>query len=74
MPTSIVALEILLILLPGFATAYIVQLLALRGKQTDFDKAIEAALYQPGRQLVVSEVEDHGANGSPVDLERHLSA
>jgi hypothetical protein len=45
MPTSIVALEILLILLPGFATAYIVQLLALRGKQTDFDKAIEAALY-----------------------------
>lgn len=45
MPTSIVALEILLILLPGFAAAYIVQLLALRGSQTDLDKVIEACLY-----------------------------
>ncbi|NYF78286.1 DUF6338 family protein [Granulicella arctica] len=45
MPTSIVALEILLILLPGFAAAYLVQLLALRGSQTDFDKVIEACLY-----------------------------
>lgn len=45
MPTSIVALQILLILLPGFAAAYIVQLLALRGSQTDFDKVIEASLY-----------------------------
>jgi small nuclear ribonucleoprotein (snRNP)-like protein len=45
LPTSIVALELLLILLPGFAAAYIVQLLALRGIQTDFDKVIEACLY-----------------------------
>ena len=45
MPTSMVALEILLILLPGFAAAYLVQLLALRGSQTDFDKVIEACLY-----------------------------
>lgn len=45
MPTSVVALEILLILLPGFAAAYVVQLLALRGSQTDLDKVIEACLY-----------------------------
>ena len=45
MPTSIVALQILLILLPGFAAAYIVQLLALRQSQTDLDKVIEACLY-----------------------------
>jgi hypothetical protein len=45
MPTSIVALEILLILLPGFAAAYVVQILALRGRQTDLDKVIEAGLY-----------------------------
>jgi hypothetical protein len=45
MPTSLVALQILLILLPGFAAAYMLQLLALRGPQTDFDKAVEACLY-----------------------------
>jgi hypothetical protein len=45
MPTSLVGLQVLLILLPGFAAAYIVQLLALRGAQTDFDKAVEACLY-----------------------------
>ncbi len=45
MPTSVIALQILLILLPGFAAAYIVQMLALRGPQTDFDKLIEACLY-----------------------------
>jgi hypothetical protein len=45
MPTSMVALEVLLILLPGFAAAYVVQLLALRGSQTDLDKVIEACLY-----------------------------
>ena len=45
MPTSLIALQILLILLPGFAAAYIVQLLSLRGTQTDFDKVIEACLY-----------------------------
>src|SRR6266702_2750013 len=45
MPASLIALQILLILLPGFAAAYILQLLALRGPQTDFDKAVEACLY-----------------------------
>ena len=45
MPASFVALQILLILLPGFSAAYIVQVLALRNNQTDFDKAVEACLY-----------------------------
>jgi hypothetical protein len=45
LPTSVVALEILLILLPGFAAAYVVQLLALRGAQSDLEKVIEACLY-----------------------------
>lgn len=45
MPTSLVGLQVLLILLPGFAAAYVVQMLALRGTQTDFDKAVEACLY-----------------------------
>jgi hypothetical protein len=45
MPTSILALQILLILLPGFAAAYIVQALAIRGQQTEFDKVIESCLY-----------------------------
>jgi hypothetical protein len=45
MPVSLIALQILLILLPGLAAAYIVQLLALRGSQTDFDKVVEACLY-----------------------------
>lgn len=45
MPTTVVALQILLILLPGFAAAYIVQLLATRAKQTDLEKVIEALLF-----------------------------
>jgi hypothetical protein len=45
MPTSVISLQILLILLPGFAAAYLVQMLALRGPQTDFDKVIESCLY-----------------------------
>lgn len=45
MPSSLIALQILLILLPGFSAAYIVQLLASRNTQTDFDKVIEACLY-----------------------------
>lgn len=45
MPASVIALQVLLILLPGFAAAYIVQLLALRGQQTDLDKVIESCLY-----------------------------
>lgn len=45
MPTSAVALQIFLILLPGFAAAYVVQILTVRGKQTDLDKVIEALLF-----------------------------
>lgn len=45
MPTTVVALEILLILLPGFSAAYIVQLFAIRTKQSDLEKIIEALLF-----------------------------
>ncbi len=45
MPSSAIALQIFLILLPGFAAAYIVQLLTVRGKQTDLEKIIEALLF-----------------------------
>jgi hypothetical protein len=45
MLASLIALQILLILLPGFAAAYVVQLLVLRGTQTDMDKVVEACLY-----------------------------
>ena len=44
-PATAGALQILMILLPGFAAAYLVQMLALRNTQTDFDKVIEAGLY-----------------------------
>ena len=45
MPATPVALEVLLILLPGFTAAYLVQLLATRAKQTDLEKIIEALLF-----------------------------
>ncbi|MHB8392108.1 MAG: DUF6338 family protein [Acidobacteriaceae bacterium] len=45
MPATAVALQILLILLPGFTAAYLVQLLATRAKQTDLEKVIEALLF-----------------------------
>jgi hypothetical protein len=45
MPTSAVALQILLILLPGFASAHFVQLIAIRAKQSDLDRVIEALLF-----------------------------
>ncbi|HEX4020947.1 MAG TPA: DUF6338 family protein [Acidobacteriaceae bacterium] len=45
MPDTVVALEILLILLPGFSAAYIVQMFAVRAKQTDLEKVIEALLF-----------------------------
>jgi hypothetical protein len=44
-PTSLVALEIFLILLPGFAAAYVVQQLATRRKQSDLERVIEALLF-----------------------------
>jgi Family of unknown function (DUF6338) len=45
MPDRIEALGILLVLLPGFACAYIVQFLAVRRKQSELDKVIEALLF-----------------------------
>ena len=51
MPTTTQAIGIFLILLPGFTCAYIVQQLvvrpklAVRPKQTEFDKVIEALLF-----------------------------
>lgn len=45
MPTSLIALQIFLILLPGFAAAYIVQQLATRRSQSDLERIIEALLF-----------------------------
>jgi len=44
-PTSLIALEIFLILLPGFAAAYVVQQLATRRNQSDLERVIEALLF-----------------------------
>lgn len=44
MPASIEALGILLLLLPGFSCAFIVQRIAVRATQTELDKVIEALL------------------------------
>lgn len=45
MPVKAEALGIFLILLPGFASAYIVQMLAVRRKQSELDKIVEALLF-----------------------------
>lgn len=45
MPATALALQILLILLPGFAAAYIVQALAVRRAQTDLERIIEALVF-----------------------------
>ena len=45
MPTSVEALSILLVLLPGFLCARIVQGLSVRPTQTEMDKVVEALLY-----------------------------
>lgn len=44
MLASVVALQIMLILLPGFAGSYLVQMLASRRPQTDFERTVEAFL------------------------------
>jgi hypothetical protein len=44
MPSSIEALGILLLLLPGFSCAFLVQRIAVRAKQTELDKIVEALL------------------------------
>jgi hypothetical protein len=45
MPEKAEALGVLLVLLPGFAAAYLVQLLAARRKQSELDKVIEALIF-----------------------------
>jgi hypothetical protein len=45
MPSSLVALQILLILLPGFVSAYLVQILSTRRPQSDLERVIEALLF-----------------------------
>lgn len=45
MPEKAEALGILLVLLPGFTAAYLVQLLAARRKQSELDKGIEALIF-----------------------------
>ena len=45
MPDKAEAFGILLVLLPGFLSAYIVQMLAVRRKQTELDKVVEALLF-----------------------------
>ena len=54
MPGTIEALGVLLLLLPGFSCAYLVQRLAVRPKQTELDKVIEALLFSFVLYLVVS--------------------
>ncbi|HTX42450.1 MAG TPA: DUF6338 family protein [Acidobacteriaceae bacterium] len=44
MPASVAGLGILLILLPGFSCAFLVQRIAVRAKQTELDKVVEALL------------------------------
>ena len=45
MPGTLLALQLLLILLPGFSAAYIVQALATRRSQSDFERVIEALVF-----------------------------
>lgn len=45
MPATLLALQVLLILLPGFSAAYIVQALATRRSQSDLDRIIEALVF-----------------------------
>ena len=45
MPTNLIALQILLILLPGFAAGYFVQFLATRRTQSDLERVVESLLF-----------------------------
>jgi|CZKF01.1.fsa_nt_gi hypothetical protein len=45
MPATLLALQIILILLPGFSAAYIVQALATRRSQSDLERVIEALVF-----------------------------
>jgi hypothetical protein len=54
MPGTMEALGVLLLLLPGFSCAYLVQSLAVRPKQTELDKVIEALLFSFVLYIVAS--------------------
>lgn len=45
MPEKLEALGVFLVLLPGFRSAYVVQQLCLRRKQSELDKVVEALLF-----------------------------
>ncbi len=45
MPDKLEALGVFLVLLPGFCSAYVVQQLCMRRKQTELDKVVEALLF-----------------------------
>jgi hypothetical protein len=45
MPVTLLALQVFLILLPGFSAAYFVQALATRRSQTDFERVVEALVF-----------------------------
>jgi hypothetical protein len=54
MPGTTEALGVLLLLLPGFSCAFIVQRLAVRPNQTELDKVIEALIFSFFLYLIVS--------------------
>jgi hypothetical protein len=54
MPGTIEALGILLLLLPGFSCAYLVQRLTVRPRQTELDKVVEALLFSFILYLIAS--------------------
>lgn len=45
MPGTLLALQVFVILLPGFSAAYIVQALAMRRSQSDLERIIEALIF-----------------------------
>lgn len=45
MPATLLALQIVLVLLPGFSAAYVVQALATRRTQSDLERVIEALVF-----------------------------
>src|SRR5579863_2151339 len=45
MPSTLLALQLFLILLPGFSAAYVVQALATRRQQSDLERIIEALVF-----------------------------
>ncbi len=45
MPVTLLALQVFLILLPGFSAAYVVQALATRRTQSDLERVVEALVF-----------------------------